>query len=1309
MKTEALASLTAIILLSSSATRASTPTENLGIRALPAPGKVTVDGKLDDWDLSGGIFACDNVEEQRENFGVWIHLMYDAQNLYVAAHWADDTPLNNPGQTSGDYGFQADCLQFRIITSPGTPQALGNHMTCWKGRDGKDVVLVQIGTDFKGGEIKDAKTTHGVQQAFTIDADGKGYVQEMAFPWKVLTKDGQPLKAGDKFTFTVEPNFTTPAKGRLTVKDIFKAGITPDRVFTFMANQSWGTATCEAKGNVEPAPVRLADAREFPVKLENGRLVANWNGLIKQKVLLGFKTIKFNMPVDGYISLNICKVGRASLPAEDGNQAGTEARPTVARQLLNCAFMSKGEHEVKWDGLTNLSWNKPGEPVEPGDYTWNAIYHTGIGLRLKGWACNGGNAPWDGVTGKENWGGDHGLPVACASDQDSVYLGWSGAEAGQALVCCDLDGNVKWKNKRQGMCGAELVAVDGGFVYAVNWGPNGTNYVYRLNAKDGSYACFDGTDSPDLFPRNLWPDPKGKPDRVDGLLACGGKLFLSYTKENAIMVVDAKTGKLERTLNVPAPTSMARRTENTFCVVSGESEVLVLQTNGASSGTLVVGLKNIKGIATDKDGNLYVSVRDPDQQVKVFNKEGKQIAEIGRKGGRAKIGKWTPDGMLEPAGITIDSQGKLWVMEADTAPKRVSVWDSKTGKFIKEFFGPSSYGALGGAINPVDPSIMVGQGCEWKLDSQTGRSTCLGTIVRTGMENSRFAVGSNGKLYLAVAGNWSYNVGPLNIFERVGDADYKLRTVIYYADADGKELPTNAHGEKAKTKKTMVWSDVNGDGERQPEEISGVDGELRFSGWYMSMLPNLTMYSGSNQFKCTGFTACGAPKYDLGKPVPIAPGPVKDMWGLGSPDDRFYLYDGPYNVNHGLFACVDIASGKTLWQYPSNFTGVHGSHNACPPEIGMVRGSFGACGAAKLPDPIGNVWVIATNVGEWHLLTDRGFYLTRLFQGDPMKMQFPEKAVPGAILDNCPPGMGGEDFGGSCCYVKAGTEAGATGNLYVQAGKTGFWNAQVVGLDTVKEMKGERLQITAEDVKQAHALREQQLQAVAGTKRMNIAHKTATFTGNWDQDTKGLEIASFSKSEDAAVRTAAAWDDQNLYLMWDVRDATPWGNSAEVAEEMYVRGDTVDFQLGTDAKADKNRGEAGLGDLRLSIGSLKGKETAVLYRKRAAEKHPKTFSSGVIKEYVMESVTIVDGAKITAKKRDKAYTVEAAIPLSALDLKPTGGLSLRGDFGVTHGDQASQRTRLRTYWNNQHTGIVDDVVFELQMEPKNWGELIFQQ
>jgi hypothetical protein len=54
------------------------------------------------------------------------------------------------------------------------------------------------------------------------------------------------------------------------------------------------------------------------------------------------------------------------------------------------------------------------------------------------------------------------------------------------------------------------------------------------------------------------------------------------------------------------------------------------------------------------------------------------------------------------------------------------------------------------------------------------------------------------------------------------------------------------------------------------------------------------------------------------------------------------------------------------------------------------------------------------------------------------------------------------------------------------------------------------------------------------------------------------------------------------------------------------------------------------------------------------------------------------------------------------------GLILRGDLGATHGDKSGNDTMLRTHWNNQTTGIVNDEVFELRMEPKNWGELEFR-
>ena len=109
------------------------------------------------------------------------------------------------------------------------------------------------------------------------------------------------------------------------------------------------------------------------------------------------------------------------------------------------------------------------------------------------------------------------------------------------------------------------------------------------------------------------------------------------------------------------------------------------------------------------------------------------------------------------------------------------------------------------------------------------------------------------------------------------------------------------------------------------------------------------------------------------------------------------------------------------------------------------------------------------------------------------------------------------------------------------------------------------------------------------------------------------------------------------------------------------------------------------------------------------EKKPRTFSSGVVQGWVVDWVDVLAEAQINVKvDAGKGYVVEAAVPLAALGLKPAPKLSLRGDVGVTHGDSAGARTRLRTYWSNQETGLVDDVVFELQPTPGKWGEFSFQ-
>ncbi len=1263
-----------------------TETENLGIRILPVTGPMTIDGKVSDWDLSGGIFACGDAENGREKMGVWFHAMYDADNLYLLARWRDVTPMNNPGSTKGDYGFNGDCLQFRIIVDNKTPTERCSHWTCWIDREGLDAMGCDYGKNFDQGGGGDVKKK-GSAQAFLKDEDAKGYAQEIRIPWKVLTKDGAPTpKAGDKIRITLEPNFTIGTGGRLTIKDVFMPGAAIDRVFTFMGSDCWGEGKLVTKDNVTPQPIRLRDGREFAVRMEKGVPVVDWSGLIKTKELQGFKTIKFTMPDDGFASLNIY--------AADG---------TVARQLLEATFTTKGTHEVKWDGLTSFSAGMPGRPVAPGEYSWKGIYNTGIGLRLKGWADNAGSEPWTGPKGTEDWGGDHGNPMAAASDGGQVYLGWEGAEGGKSLVAVDTNGIVKWRNNRGGIATAAPVAADGGTVYAFN---NNDQYapraIYRLDAKTGRYNEWTNIKGTDLRMDQIWAGEKA-PTGPSGMVAKFGKLYVGFSGQNAIKVIDGKTGEVLKTLSVQNPGDIEVPDATHIYVATAKKVVKIDTDTGAQSDAVTIDMPEgawTTALALDAQGKIYVGLHGANQ-VYVYTPDGKHVFTIGRKGGRALLGPWTPDGLLNISGMTIDGTGKLWVTEDDGNPKRVSAWNTKDGTLFGEFFGPSSYGGTGASVNPVDPNLMVGQGAEWRIDPKTGRSSVLGTINRTGSGNAKFGFGPNGKLYLATAGGGIGGAadGPVCIQEKISDGNWKMRTIITHAGDTNKGL------------KVTVWSDENDDGIQQPNEVKVFENVALggwINGWYMPMTPSLTFYGSMYQVPVSGWTACGAPQYDFTnlKKLPGPPdagfrGGMGALHNFGSADDKMVLWNGSYGEDHSTLDCYDIATGKFLWTYPNNYTGVHGSHRAGPPEIGLIRGAYDVVGVATLPAPLGNVWIIATNKGEWHMLSQDGYYVTHLFESDPIKVSWPDKAVPGAIMDLCPPGAGEESFGGAVTLAK-------DGKMYLSAGHTSFMDVEVVGLETVKSLpESGKITISGDDIALAKSFREKAMQGGAATKRLIVKKATPDFTGELAKDFDAGSIVEYFKQENAKVRSAMAWDDKNLYVGWEVQDDSPWVNGADAPENMYNHGDTVDLQLATAQNPDDRRTEEQEGDIRLSIGTFQGKPTAVLYRRKAKDKHELVFSSGVVHEYHVDSVSVLKDVKITPKVGTNKYIVETAIPLSDLGFTPEAGKIYRGDLGTTHADKSNQKTGLRTEWSNQDTGLVSDAVFELRTNPKAWGEFQF--
>ena len=1385
-----------------------TETENHGLRVLPVPGPVVVDGNTADWDLSGGIFACGELEHLRDNSSVWFHAMYDSENLYILARWKDPTPLNNP-ESLGGHGFNGDCLQFRFILFPDTPEKTITWWDGWRDNQGRSVIERSSPGKINGAPDNnlmpslDNAAEQGVKQAFKADADGKGYAQEMAIPWKMLSPAGRAPKIGERFKITIEPNFTAGAFGRITIKDIFaEDSKTPDRIFTFRAFKDWGWATLLPKGKVEPQPVRIADGRTFPVNMHDGLPTVDWTGLVRRFEWPGFKAITFDMPFNGYVSLNLI------------DQNGT-----VVRHLLNQDAREKGAVTVQWDGLTDATFRIPGQPVPVGDYTWKAIAHPGATLSLRGWASFSGRAPWQ-ATPNDFWLGDHGVPSAVVTDGERMYLACNGAEGGRHLIATDFDGKLIWSlQNTTGGGDPEAIAVDRNSVYVLHpktkwmkeqapvlitrvdaktgayqpWATrknhilspadalgagSGVDHLVGLDAHDGLLYGTTGdstiyldeiTDWQALLTKikadpalasavfaDLTPDAMAGIDRFlagkqaqsaavriedtrkiannlnslltsktlvagseksgDAALAFANRRFLeerlapALKKANhQLVVLDGTSGALQKRFPLPLAAAIKAVDTKSAYVICGD-EVRTVDLGTGASKPFITGLHNPRSLSLDPRGRILVSLGEPDNQVAIFTAKGKEVARIGEKGGR-QVGPWQPKRMLMPSGIAVDKEGKLWVMEHNAHPKRVSVWSYGENDapiqttLLKEFFGPTHYGAGGGAVNPRDPDLMVGEGCEWRIDPKGGPAVCLGTFDSNYHEFATFREGTNGKLYL-VTDTMRYGNGGVQIWERLGDARYALRA----------ELRNDVKSADPKVGATEFWTDLNGDGKEQPGEVQQRPGVLFSAGsncWSLNLGPDLTFYCFDRQDKklkalsLEGFTNGGAPKYDLAK-IKTMPDAMSVGYqpnyscALPSGDNKTILLnlaakDHPAGF---LWNCFELATGKLLWTYPNPYFQVHGSHNAPAPEPGLFRGAFGPVGTANLPG-VGNFWAINGNLGEWWVLSSDGFFVTRLFNGNCFDWNWPANPLPGSDMTNLPAGSGGEDFGGSMTQAK-------DGKVYIQAGKAGLWNVAVNGLEKTVAIPGGKVQISEPEAKKALALREQTLQKAAGG-TLQVAQATIAFSGNIDQDFKTSERVAYQKSEDASVHTALAWDNTKLYIGWQVKDATPWVNGAQDISQMYACGDTVDLQLGTDPAADAKRTKAVKGDLRLSIGNFKGKPTAVLYRFVSDEKKPRTFSSGVVQGWVVDWVDVLAEAQINVKvDAGKGYVVEAAVPLTALGLKPAPKLSLRGDVGVTHGDSAGARTRLRTYWSNQETGLVDDVVFELQPTPGKWGEFSFQ-
>ncbi|EAQ81697.1 FlgD immunoglobulin-like domain containing protein [Blastopirellula marina] len=1021
--------------------------------------------------------------------------------------------------------------------------------------------------------------------------------------------------------------------------------------------------------------------------------------------------VEFEQPMDG----------KATIVVEDDQ--GNRIRNLIAGKAT-----SAGKHRVAWDGL-----DERGRLVPPGKYHWRGVSHPGLKPDYLMNFANGDEPTF------QPWGPNHSTIHDVTSNGKYVFFAAPVTEGGWALIALDAEGNwVQGYEHQHGLgINHDAIAADDRYLYCAQdgftWGgTRGIDFksdqwqstwnlsLVRYDIKSGKMVDFPGKKR-HLIIDEMQVGPGSKNAALEGynlggLAVHDGQIYVGSRQHNAVLVLDAESGKLMKKIPVQGPRMIAAA-DDVF--VAADRGVIRLRDQ-----KLIVPAANLDlaGIAIASNGDILVSDRHS-HQIHRFDSAGKFVTKIGSPGG-PYAGKYDPSRIVDPEGIDFGPDGKLWVTEDRWSPKRIHAWDLKKNQVVYEKFGVPHYGGTGAGFDPQSHRQWVGLGCRWELDfdKKSARPTHILAIDDAHFEhyhplNYRI-VREQGRTFLISFGKITiisevHSDGSIQDCAALSDTHHfsygcNWEPPQAYIDAYYERWPEDRKNERVGQKGDgkpyaqkgpgVLWIDRNNDGETQQEEFEFTDKSVNFGGssWGhrqlgLSMKAPLVI-DGQTKIATlapSGFTNDGVPNYPtlaeaVANAADIALTPGHNRNNAASYDDRF----GRFVINSDPEMNAYDASGKHLWSFANQWSGVHGSHKAPLPEPGVMQGTLFFLGMASFDDQA-DVFMLNGNHGRCFLMTSDGLYLDEMFSD--VRISYVNNAYR----------LGGEIFGG---YFGRSEE---NGQYYVQIGHGSYRLFGISGINQAVRISGE-LTVSKQ---QADAAEQKNLRLLVETKQdkhavIAMAQTPPTIDGDL-KDWKESPVVRWDQQGKFPVEMFGSWDEQNLYLAYRVEDGSPFVNEGRRWNTLFATGDSVDFQFAADPQANPRRNSPVPGDKRLMIAPFESKPTAVLYEHRKPDgQNPIEFTSPWRGEQV-DNVEQLADAEIAVKKSRGGYSVEVKVPLAALGWKITPGTTYRGDFGVTFGDPTGHETQLRSYWANPSTMLVDDIPGEIMLHPIMWGEIEF--
>ncbi len=1068
--------------------------------------------------------------------------------------------------------------------------------------------------------------------------------------------------------------------------------------------------------------------------------------------------VRFTLDAPGYVSLVI-----------------DDAQGNRVRNLVSDTWFEAGANTVWWDGTDDLQRNPdaaahgvyliPTHFVAPGHYEVRGLFHKAIDLHYEFSIYNAGHPAWDTADGKGGWLTNHTPPSSALflpadkapGGKPLVYLGSYVSEGGSGLAWVDLDGN---KQGGRGWVGgswtaAPFIAQDKGaqadantYAYVgASWrdeASKSTNYskgIVRITAltnhgdKSVLVYNFDPGDKVDR-------DTTGKINwmlQMDGLAVQNKLLVVSLNRMNQLLFIDAASGKSLGAIQVESPRGLIFDAQGRLLVLSGKTLLRYVIPNATTNfhpeqlpkpeSILRSGLEDPAGLTLDASGNVYISDRGNSSQVKVFSESGKLLRSIGRAG-PSQAGPYDAEHMNNPKGMAVDSNNHLWVTEEDFQPKRVSLW-TLDGRFLKAFYGPSEYGG-GGSIDPTDKTLFYYHAMQFKLDWKAGNYAIDSILYRPGSDDlvlPKFGAPTtviyHGHHRYFTNCYLGYPIFGASVGMIFLDENGTLHPVaalgkandwpVLQTDAFKPRWPQGVNPASSSPQDAVQfsWSDANGNGKVDPEEVIFVKADTRS----ITVMPDLSVIDAfvdgkAMRYQPATFTADGVPAYDVRKGEVIVDGVQKPKGDGGGQalyaPQQTVLTTAPLPFAGESVGGVD--SHNHRWSYPSLWPGLHPSHSAPVPDrpgelIGTTR-LLGDFIHPSTPD-VGPVWGINSNAGDMYLFTADGFFITQLFQdsrsGKSWAMPAPQRNM---LLNDLT--LHDENFFPTLTQTP-------DGNVYViDGGRTSI--VRVDGLNTMRHLPTFSLDLTSGQLLDAqrymtqHELARQQ---ASGENSLQVTVRTGSTPtldavaskmkdAKWATIDRRITQVGWSQKPDL-VEAAITIAGDRLFASFHSGDPKLLQNAGGVANAPFKTGGALDLMIGANPNANPQRQSPVAGDIRLLVYQVAGQTKAMLYRAVVSgTKDPVPFSSPS-RTITLDQVEDVSGL---VELSSSAGNYTFSIPLKTIGLKPVAGEKIKADVGILRGN--GTQTTQRVYWNNKATGITSDVPSEAELVPNLWGEWQFQ-